>query len=362
MFSIHNRSDIDQVIRRDLDIVVAAIDATLIAYHSIYLTGSFGRGEGTVEFDGSRWRAVNDYDVLVICPDDLHVPSCIKNLGKDLARLLEIDFVDVGCVRRSSLNTLPPTIQNYDLKYASFLLAGEELREAMPQFHPGQIPPYEFVRLLCNRAAGLLTTRLPERAQFPRYCRNQYVKACIAAGDTAVYLAQGYESSYAARWQAFHGLAENRRMPFSLSSEAIDCIVKAYETKLSFCSIPSFVAGRALLQEIMQNAFCAITERCTEKQIASVLDAEKALHGRFGTAKSAAAIRRTVFGSWRREEYDSTSMNSLILFSQPVFFCQARSGVQERLAYLSRFSTLPGAREREWNSNSAVLMWEEYCH
>jgi hypothetical protein len=138
--------------------------------------------------------------------------------------------------------------------------------------------------------------------------------------------------------------------------------VKAYEAKLLFRSTPEFAAGGGLLQEIMQNAFCAITERCTGKQIANVLDAEKALHGHFGTAKTAPRSRRTVFGSWRRDKHDSTSLNSLILFSQPVFFCQARSGVQERLAYLSRFSTVPGAREREWSSNSAVLMWEEYCH
>ena len=363
MFSIHNRSDIDQDIRRDIDFIVSAIDATVIAYDSIYLLGSFGRGEGTVEFDGCSWRGVNDYDLLVICPDDLRVTTSFKYLGRDLARSLVIDFVDVGWMRRSSLHTLLPTIENYDLKYASLLLAGVDRREEIPRFRAEDISAYEFVRLLCNRVAGLLTMRLPERTQSAAYCRNQYVKASIAVGDISVYLDQGYHPSYAARFQAFKALVQDRRLPFYLSAEAIDVIVKAYEAKLSLSSSSGFSVERRLMQKTLESAFCAIAKHCTTRPVATVFDAEKALRGYYQETQDVGRRgRHRLFGKWNKPPVSRQALKNLILFSQPFFFCRSKSGLQDRWGYFSRFATIPGALAREWSALSAVLMWEEYCH
>jgi hypothetical protein len=363
MFSIHNRSDIDQGILRDIEFVRSALESSLIGYDSIYLVGSFGRGEGSVRFDGFRWKGINDYDLLVICPDELQITLSLKDLGSHLARQLAIDFVDIRCLSRSSLPTLIPTIEHYDLKYASLLLAGEDVRGEIPPFESEDVSCYEFVRLLCNRAAGLLTTWLPERLGSSVYCTNQYVKACIAAGDIAVYLNQGYHYSYQARFEAFRRLIENQQAPFVLTRESIDSIIKAYEIKLWASSPMAFSIERDLMQKIIQQVFCAIAERCTTKHFKTTLDAEKALNNHYQTRELIRKGMQDIF--WKRNYNESYSigLKNLILFSQPVFFCHCQpSGLKEHLAYLRRFWMIPHALQKEWNSVSAANMWEEYCH
>jgi hypothetical protein len=255
-----------------------------------------------------------------------------------------------------------PTIENYDLKYASLLVAGRDVRGDIPSFQRDEIDAYEFVRLLSNRAAGLLTTGLPERARNSMYGTNQCIKACIAAGDIAVYLDHGYEPSYAARLKSFSDLVKTSRIPFQLSTEAIPCIVQAYKTKLSLCPRTAFSIEHGLMQTILQNAFCAVTERCTTRPVANIFDAEKALHDHYKTARFWGRAVPTLFGSATNGIEGSAAIKNLILFSQPVFFCHYRSGMKMRWGYLSRFAAIPGALAREWSALSAVRIWEEYCH
>jgi len=49
--------------------------------------------------------------------------------------------------------TLHPTIANYDLKYGSKVIYGEDILKQIPQFKPEEIPLYEGLKLLCNRIA-----------------------------------------------------------------------------------------------------------------------------------------------------------------------------------------------------------------
>ena len=190
LFTQQTNTQIDEDVRQDLDYIGSAIDSCGVEYSAIYLVGAFGRGEGSVRFDGKRWRAVNDYDLVVITADCEKLRSCFERLGSELARTLQIDFVDIGCISTNSLSTLQPTMQNYDLKFGSILLAGKELLNEIPDFEPGYLPPYELIRLLCNRSAGLLTAMLPENTKSQYYCTNQFLKACIAVGDVAVHIVQ----------------------------------------------------------------------------------------------------------------------------------------------------------------------------
>lgn len=361
MFTIRKGGEIDRDIQQDMEFIISAIEATVVQYDSIYLVGSFGRGEGSVRFDGSRWKGINDYDLVVICPDDLKITLSFKDMGNQLARLLGIDFVDIGCLRRASLRALPATIENYDLKYASLLLAGEDVRREIPDFQPEDISPYDFVRLLCNRAAGLLTTWLPEHSRSSGYCANQYVKACIAVGDIAVYLDRGYHHSYQERLKAFRSLIESKRIPFSLSSEGIDCVLKAYEEKLAAsCSAPLSIK-QDLMQQIVGQAFCAVAEHCTAKHLETILAAESALNNYYRTGRL--SRKRVLFWNRHNDTSCSGEMKNLILFSQPVFYCHSQSpGFRNRFEYFRRFWVIPGALQQEWSSISAVMLWEEYCH
>jgi hypothetical protein len=362
MFSIQNRAKIDRDIQSDINFISSAIATTLAAYDSIYLAGSFGRGEGLVRFDGRRWRGVNDYDFVVVYPNDVPMPQPFKDLGKHLARLVAIDFIDIMCVKRGSLRSLVPTIENYDLKYASLLLAGTDVRGEIPNFDPKDIGPYEFVRLLCNRAAGLLTTVLPERVDAPDYCANQYIKACIAVGDIAVYLTQGYHYSYQKRLIAFRSLIERERLPFSLSREAIKCVVKAYEAKLGTSLPISFAMSEELMRRIIQPAFCAIAGRCTAKPLRTIAASEKTLNSYFHTSKSTIRLQ-DIIRMRGGAIFHVPEIKNLILFSQPFFFGQLRSsGFRNSYSYFRRFWAIPGALQMEWSPLSAARLWEDYCH
>jgi hypothetical protein len=133
----------------------------------------------------------------------------------------------------------------------------------MPDFKPEDIPPNEFASLLCNRAAGLLTAKLPEHSASLRYCSNQYGKACIAIGDIAAYLGHGYHASYRERLHFFQSLAECDRLAVPLSQAESELIVRAYLRKLDGPSSLPFVVDEVQMQGMIGRAYCAIARRCT---------------------------------------------------------------------------------------------------
>ena len=116
--------------------------------------------------------------------------------------------MDIGYLPKSVLSSLTPTLETTDLKYASTFLDGRDLLGEIPNFDSRDISPYEFARLICNRTAGLLSARLPRHTDSVQYRTNQYVKACIAVGDVAVYLGRGYNPSYRKRMDTFKSIAQ----------------------------------------------------------------------------------------------------------------------------------------------------------
>ena len=364
LFTIRPETQIDHHIQQDLDCIVSAINTCDAEYDAIYLIGSFGRGEGAVRFDGEQWRGINDYDLVIITSEYEGMRPCCERLSGKLARSLQIDFVDLMCLRRASLPELAPTMQNYDFKYGSLLVAGQDVLPEAPNFQPGYLPPYEFVRLLCNRSAGLLTARLPEHSGCPSYCANQFLKACIAVGDIAVYLVQGYHHSYCARSEAFHSLASEERLPFELPEAAVDAVHEAYETKLEGLSSIPFSVDEQLMRLMIAKAYCAIAARCTGRDAHSISWAERALvnHYRKGNNRRQ-RIRRKVRAYRHRDISHVIGICYLVLFAQPFFYCHFQSSrLLCAIKYVRRFGLVPGALKQKWNALSAVKLWEKFCH
>ncbi len=359
-----NNARAEQDIRGDIELVVAAIDRLRIGYDAIYLIGSFGRGEGSVRFDGARWRGVNDFDLLVVLSQQTDDGMPLRSLGRELASTLKIDFVDLGCISRASLGSLCVTIQNYDLKYASLLIAGRDVRAEMPDFKQSDIPAFEFARLLCNRTAGLLTANLPERRLSTDYRTNQFLKACLAVGDVAVYVRRGYHPLCGERLKWFRALVQGGNMPFPLSSPALNHIEKSYEVKVGCHPATPFEVDHGLMRDMIESAFVAIAERCTGRAVRSVRQAERELVTHYCGAEPFTQRIDEALRAWRLGERGrAQTIKNKILFSLPGFYCYPfQNGIRVGFEFIRRFWFVPGAHGKGLTALSAAMLWEEYCH
>ncbi len=364
MFTARKDDRMEKDIGEDMGSILAAVECQGVRYDAIYLVGSFGRGEGSAYFDGHRWRGLNDYDLLIVSSDPRSDADLLKRLGQELAKRLQIDFVDIGWLPRSALRQLSPTIENYDLKHASLLLAGYDVLEEIAKFDVKKIPPFEFARLICNRTAGILSTRLPLRARSAQYCANQYVKACVAVGDVAVYLGEYYHPSYQERQRLFVSLAKRQQIPFFLSDDAVAFVIAAYSNKLSTETKEDFRIDDMLMRDMIKSSFLAIAERCLGEQVDSVRTAEEALVKRYRAQRTLIERLDGFVSLWLRRDKDRASvMRYKILFSLPaVYSADSTMKFRHWLFYVSRFWSVPGALTKSGDLTSFVWLWEEYCH
>jgi hypothetical protein len=364
MFTASNDSRVEKDIAEDISFIVEAIKAEGLNYDAIYLVGSFGRSEGTAHFDGDRWRGLNDYDLLIISSGEVWDEDALKKLRHQLSQTLRVDFVDIGCLPRSTLRHLSPSIANYDLKNASLRLAGHDVLEDIPEFDVKDIPAFEFAQLICNRIAGILSTKLPLSTRSPQYCANQYVKACIAVGDVVVYLGKHYHPSYEDRKKMFMSLAKERQMPFFLSDTAIAFVISAYEKKLSHDAQKGFGIDDGVLRDMMRSAFLAIAARCLGKKVDSVRVASKALTKHYCNHRSFSERVDDLLCVWMHSDKSRASaMRYRILFSLPTVYVECPSTTFRRwFSYASRYWLIPGALNKSADLTSVVRLWEEYCH
>ena len=365
MFTACNDARVDEDIAEDIAAIVGAIEANGLSYDAIYLVGSFGRSEGTAYFDGDRWRAVNDYDLLIISPAIVNDASILKKLGHELAKILRVDFVDIGWVPRSALRDLSPSIANYDLKNASVCLAGHDILADIPTFDAKEIPAFEFVQLICNRIAGILSTKLPFFTRSPHYCANQYAKACIAVGDVAIYLRKEYHPSYRERKQIFVSLAKTHQIPFFLSDDAVALVISAYAHKLSNGATEGFDIDDMLMRDMIESAFLAAAVQCVGQKVDSVEAAREALIKYHSKRRSFIERVDDLVCVWiRRDKSRASALRYRILFSLPAVYIEyPPTTVGRWISYVSNYWPIPGALSKgSADLTSIMWLWEEYCH
>lgn len=154
---------------------------------SIYIIGSFGRDEGTFKIIDNKLQFFNDIDIIAIIKDEdlnkinqMQIEAFVKyNTNK-----LNIPYFDFGIQTRSQILKQSYTIHSYDLKYGSKLVYG---LDTIAQFEisVSDIPKYEFIRLILNRTAGLLSGKYNDTSEV--YNIIQQYKAYIALGDAALF-------------------------------------------------------------------------------------------------------------------------------------------------------------------------------
>ena len=177
---------------------------------SIILTGSFGRGEATVREENGKMRFLSDCEIIII---PYHY---VFNRSK-------ADEFELGFYERTGLKVgiwgatlsfyllipfmnkkMKPTMNNYDLKYGSRVIYGEDYLKRIPDFKPEDIPLWEGIRLLFNRMVESLEHFSMEN---PSKEMVFWTDKILLACQDALLLSLGeYHYSYRKRNEKFQNL------------------------------------------------------------------------------------------------------------------------------------------------------------
>jgi hypothetical protein len=219
MFTSLNNPKVESGIRRQMELIVHETTQLYGPDCTIILAGSFGRGEGSVRIVGvDNPIPLNDYDLYVVTDrkidskthremEERILQNLSKLTGSDLIR--DKFVVGVEAIPRCSLKRLLPDISSYEMKVASQILHGPDIRNLIPVTRR-EIALGSGAITLFHRDIALLENMEPEyleRKDFPEEKRLEtaretckvYTEIC-----TSLSLLGGfYQPSYRTRAQEF---------------------------------------------------------------------------------------------------------------------------------------------------------------
>jgi hypothetical protein len=209
-YTIHDTPEVLARIDGDLARVQQVVREGDPALRCLVLTGGFARGEGAV-LDG---RPQNDYDFVAI--RGLRRPAVPYG---DMAARLEGELglhIDLAPVAAARLPFLSPSIFWYETALRGRVLCGEPMLGRIPIRAPEDLDPAEGLRLLVNRAAGLLLVTASTDAHAHRI---QASKGLLAALDAQLLALGHFAPSQTERWTLLQRLRESGGTPAALGHD-----------------------------------------------------------------------------------------------------------------------------------------------
>ncbi len=208
-YTAHDTPAIVTRIQSDLHHIVQVVRSADPGLQSLVLTGGFARGEGSVRGGEPQ----NDYDLIAIRTRRHGRPSpsydaLRARLENDLG--LHMDLAPVGAWR---LSWTAPSIFWYETAQRGQVLYGKNLLHRIPRRSPQDLEPTEALRLLVNRAAGLLLATQDHDDEK----RLQASKALLATLDTHLLAAGHFAPSQTERWNLLHQLHQQGNAPAALT-------------------------------------------------------------------------------------------------------------------------------------------------
>jgi hypothetical protein len=225
IYTVRDDKKIDEVISKDLEFIVHRVRKE-IPVHAIVLGGGFGRGEGSVLYNGGEIRPVNDYDIFLAVSDNDHAD--LKRLSHEMAKQVGIRSIDLITINYCDLGRLPATQFHYDLKYGGTLLWGENILDQIPQFRKGCIDRRSGETLLLNRLVCALEAfserfvynGMDKEEKF--FLVNQTGKVISACVEALLIERGKYHHSYSERRNIFDAEFPNWGILRRLNSQATD--------------------------------------------------------------------------------------------------------------------------------------------
>jgi hypothetical protein len=209
-------SAVNNQIDQKLQTVVKTLIENVHGIKSIMIAGGFGKGEGSIKLtEDGKVICLRDFDIICIVN---HKPSLkaveeveekvYKSLG--IPNPISCDFergqnfaVDLKFLRENDL--IYPDIYFYDIKTASQVLWGEDLREINP-WTKKDVPLSSGLRLLFEKVTGLLgyfnvtyVKSTEPTSEQKNYLISECHKTFIEIGTALCILAGQYEPKFSQR-------------------------------------------------------------------------------------------------------------------------------------------------------------------
>lgn len=210
-YTINGSEELETRIGADMTLIVEEMLNSITdikKVKALVLGGGYGRGEGGVVVYNGKEIPFNDYDFFVITGS---ISRKVRNrlnqqfheLHKRLTPVIGID-VDFGPVlSENKLPNLPFHIMWYELKEQHRVIWGDEqILKQMPDYDPKDISPEEAVKLMLNRATGLILAEskiVLDRIEDYEFILRNIMKARIAIGDAYLICKKTYSTSYIER-------------------------------------------------------------------------------------------------------------------------------------------------------------------
>jgi len=162
-FTSYEYEWVNDQISSKLRVITKVILANIPYVRSIFLTGGFGKGEGSVKITKSKTIVcLRDFDIAVIVdkmPNEKDVRELYDKIYRSFntinpeCKLFRFsDFVvDIKFLRKQDL--IYPDIWFYDLKSSSKLLYGEDTRTLIPG-NGKELPLSSGLRILFEKISG----------------------------------------------------------------------------------------------------------------------------------------------------------------------------------------------------------------
>jgi len=214
---------------------------------SVILTGSFGRGEGSVILKNSEVKILSDYEIGVVT-NKFWQRELLSRFSQKLSTIFGVETT-VVCItpdrlkqnrtKNLSFGRSPPSVSMYELKSGSMLLYGKNyLSENL--IDPRTIPLWEGISLLFNRMAEALQyfdvcifqklgDALAENLNLIKWIN----KILLACADALLISVGKYHYSYRTRRQVLQQeYPEYFSCAFRGFPQFLPMFQKAYEFKL----------------------------------------------------------------------------------------------------------------------------------
>lgn|GEM_PF-6915693 len=173
---------------------------------AIILSGSYGRGDGSILPQQGTIIPVNDYNFYIITNDMYTVKALKTEFMTGISTIIK--HIPVNCTfsfyNKKMLPTAPFQLMWYDIKYGSKVIYGNKnILSLLPEYASTAIPLSEGLRLLVNRAIFLIREKsIPDILSYKTKLKHLIAlhKLVFACGDAVLIALKLYSPCIADKW------------------------------------------------------------------------------------------------------------------------------------------------------------------
>ena len=170
---------------------------------SVYLGGSYGRGDGGVRLDRENGILYNDLDFFVFAQESsAEDEKLLKEISEKYEEKLKVDVDFSRIMTVCDIRKNEKRLMMQELKRGYCLVCGEDLLEKyLPALPAEELPFSEVCRLLLNRGMGLLLAgeKISQNSPDTDFILRNLYKAVLGAGDAVLIAGGKYRWHIAAR-------------------------------------------------------------------------------------------------------------------------------------------------------------------